>query len=108
MSAEDEEVSGHWKVIEFTIVVLMIGCAFGYLCATKVERARIKRLSEEEISVEKITVGTQSTELVKKRTVGAQSQCTYKRKIVSPRFQVLPQVAGGVFCEDEEIHLSDL
>ena len=107
MSAEDEEVSGRWKVIEFTLVVLLIGFALGYWCAIKVEKARIKRLSEEEISVEKITVGTQSTEL-KKRTVGAQSQCTYKRKIVSPRFQVLPQVAGGVFCEDEEIHLSDL
>ena len=98
MRAEHEEILGRWKVIEFTIVVLMIGFAFGYLCATKVERARIKSLPEEEIPVEKITstVGTQSAE-PKRRTVGAQSQCTYKRKLVSPRFHVLPQVAGGVF-----------
>ena len=97
MRVEDEVLLGRWKAIEFVIIVLMIGFAFGYLCATKVERARTKSLPEEDKPIEKITstIGTQSAE-PKRRTVGAQSQCTYKRKLVSPRFHVLPQVAGGV------------
>ena len=31
------------------------------------------------------------------RTIGTQSQCTYQRKLLTPRFQVLPEVSGGVF-----------
>ena len=98
MRVEDEDLLGRWKAIEFVIIVLMIGFAFGYLCAIQVERARTEGLPVEEKTIGKITstIGTQSAE-PKRRTVGAQSQCTYKRKLVSPRFHVLPQVAGGVF-----------
>ena len=31
------------------------------------------------------------------RSIGTQSQCTYQRKLLTPRFQVLPEVSGGVF-----------
>ena len=33
------------------------------------------------------------------RTLGTQSQTTYKRKLLTPRFHVLPEVAGGVFVD---------
>ena len=31
------------------------------------------------------------------RTIATQSQCTYNRKLLTPRFQPLPEVAEGVF-----------
>ena len=30
------------------------------------------------------------------RTIATQSQCTYKRNLLTPRFHVLPELAGGV------------
>ena len=89
---------GLWNVVELFVVTLSIGFVLGYVCAGKVERARRKvipvgtQIGKKSTS----TVGTQSKG-PPKRSIGAQSQCTYKRQLVTPRFQLLPQLADGVF-----------
>ena len=89
---------GLWNVIELLVVTLSIGFVIGYMCAVKLERARVKAIPAGAQIVKKSTstVGTQSKG-PSSRTIGAQSQCTYKRKLVTPRFQVLPQLGDGVF-----------
>ena len=83
---------GLWNVIELVVASLMIGFVLGYLCAVKFESSRAKDAKAKSTC----TIGTQSKG-PPSRTIGAQSQCTYKRKLVTPRFQVLPQLADGVF-----------
>ena len=108
MRVEDEDPVGRWRLIEFTLVVLMVGFALGHLWATRRGKVRTDSPDENKPIVKfTVNVGTQSAE-IKKRTVGAQSQCTYKRKSVTPRFHVLPVQAGGVFYEDVGVPLSEL
>ena len=67
----------------------------GYKCAIKVEEARAEARMKIKISRRR-TFGTQ-TKCLSSRTIGAQSMCTYKRKLLTPRFKVLPDMADGVF-----------
>ena len=83
-----------WNVIGVLVVVLMIGFVLGYMCSIKVE-ARSKVMMKIEISQGR-TIGTQ-TKGSPSRTMSTQSQCTYKRKHVTPRFHVLPQMVDGAF-----------
>ena len=91
---------GYWNLFELLVVTLSIGFVLGYMCAVKFGRAREKPIISGDVSgtqfVVKISVGTQSSG-PPRRSIGAQSMCTYKRKILTPRFQVLPELADGVF-----------
>ena len=82
------------NMIGVLAVVLMIGFVLGYMCSIKVD-ARSKVMMKIEISQGK-TIGTQ-TKGSPSRTMSTQSQCTYKRKHVTPRFHVLPQMVDGAF-----------
>ena len=82
-------------VVGVLLVVLLIGMVLGYLLATMVSNARGKAKLEVKASQSK-TVSTQSR-CLPRRTIGTQSQCTYQRKLVKPRFSVLPQRADGAF-----------
>ena len=75
-------------------VVLMIGFVLGYMCSIKAD-ARSKVMMKIEISQGK-AIGTQ-TKGSPSRTMSTQSQCTYKRKLLTPRFHALPEQADGVF-----------
>ena len=81
-------------VMEIIAIALMIGFALGYMCATKCGGHRTK---VETMIIMKSTSTKASQAEPSCRTVGAQSQCTYKRKVVTPRFAVLPDSADGVF-----------
>ena len=87
-----------WNVIELLVVTLSMGFALGYMCAVKFERARMKPIpvGTKIVKQSTSTVGTQSKG-ASRRTIGTQSQCTYKRKLLTPRFHVLPEQADGVF-----------
>ena len=83
------------NVIELIVVAVAVGFVLGYACASRIERARMQWRASI-ITRSTCTVGTQSKR-DPRRTVGAQSPCTYKRDLVTPRFQVLPKLADGVF-----------
>ena len=83
-----------WDVIGVIAVTLLIGFALGYMCAIKCGGARMK-VDPMIIMKSTSTKATQAEPSC--RTVGAQSPCTYKWKLVTPRFHVLPQSAEGVF-----------
>ena len=83
-----------WNVIELLLIVFAMGFVIGYMCAVKSERARSAGAGNAKPNTN--AVGTQSRRALR-RTIGTQSQCTYKRKIVTPRFHVLPDQADGVF-----------
>ena len=86
-----------WDGIGLLFVVFLTGVLFGYLCAVRVVGAREKAMMIERIK-QRRTVGTQ-LQCVSSRSLGTQSQCTYKWKLLTPRFQVLPQLADGAFVE---------
>ena len=91
-----EDWSTLWSLFELLVVTLLFGFVLGYMCAVKFGKARGKTIPSGTQIVLKNSVGTQSNG-PPSRTSGAQSMCTYKRKLVTPRFQVLPQQADGVF-----------
>ena len=84
-------------VIGLLVVIFMTGMLLGYLCAVRVVGAREKAMMIERLK-QRRTVGTQ-LQCVSSRSLGTQSQCTYKWKLMTPRFQVLPQLADGAFVE---------
>ena len=86
-----------WDVIGLLVVIFMTGMLLGYLCAVRVVGAREKAMMIERLK-QRRTVGTQ-LQCVSSRSLGTQSQCTYKWKLMTPRFQVLPQLADGAFVE---------
>ena len=86
-----------WDGIGLLVVIFLTGVLFGYLCAVRVVGAREKAMMMERIK-QRRTVGTQ-LQCVSSRSLGTQSQCTYKWKLLTPRFQVLPQLADGAFVE---------
>ena len=97
---------GLWNVIELLVVILSMGFALGYMCAVKFERARMKSIPVGPKVVpgspppwtdrqSSSGSGTQAKG-ASRRTIATQSQCTYKRKILTPRFHVLPNQADGV------------
>ena len=88
-----------WNVIELLVVALSIGFVFGYMFAIKFGRARTRIIVPAGLQIvekDSSSVGTQSN-WPPRRSIGAQSQCTYKRKLETPRFKVLPQTVDGVF-----------
>ena len=87
-----------WNVIEMLIVTLSMGFVLGYTCAIKSERARVKAIPVDTKVVEKSTSTIETrSKGASRRSIGTQSQCTYKRKLLTPRFHVLPEQADGVF-----------
>ena len=94
-----EDWSSLWSLFEVLVVTLLLGFALGYTCAVKFGKARGKTILQIPNGTQivlKNSVGTQING-PPSRSIAAQSMCTYKRKLVTPRFQVLPQQADGVF-----------
>ena len=101
-------------VIGVLVMIWLSGFVLGFVCAIKVWPFKVwpieqKPLSagyepdpepkEEKPQSSTRTIGTnpmcpsfwQGT-----RSIGTQSQTTYKRKLLTPRFHVLPEMASGV------------
>ena len=114
-----------WNMIELFVVVLAMGVALGYVCAAKVRKEKPRVIPVVPLRCEFCTDRVNPNIFpykrcgscgaspsyhhgrccplkreIPKRTIGTQSQCTYKRKLLTPRFHVLPEQAGGVFVED--------
>ena len=87
-------------------IILLVGFALGYMCAVNTERAQVNSTSINVVpgspvpgpeSARQVSSGSGvQSQGVSRRTIATQSQCTYKRKILTPRFHVLPNLADGV------------
>ena len=116
-----------WNVIEIVLVILVLGFALGYLCAGKCKKAATKaqeipvvplrcEFCSDSVNPKFFPYKScnfcgacpsyhhgrccpllREVPSTPSRTVGTQSQCTYKRKLLTPRFHVLSQQADGVF-----------
>ena len=75
-----------WDVMVMTIIVFLAGFVLGYKFAAKIVEDRAQA-----------SVHAMMKTKTPRRTIGTQSMATYKRKSMTPRFHVLPQLADGVF-----------
>ena len=99
-------------VIGVLVMIWLSGFVLGFVCAIKVwpikdwliehqPRCHVSAGYEpdpepKEEKPQSRTIGTNPKCPSCTRSIGTQSQTTYKRKLLTPRFHVLPEMASGV------------